>query len=267
MGQPILAAAAFQAAFGLRIGENRLEAVCGRNWLPHWHEGLPDWGRARRPFARLPSKAGASWKSPIRFCTTTWRHRALVDLAPAHAERLYVGKKKSLHAFTQEEICAMLIERARRGLQRGAAQGRRSLHLRTRRRRGRSTGRRRHPFRDRTRRHHAAGDRSLYGRPLTHRDHTSAVTFVTGHAVGEIDWGKVGLAETLVIFMGLTTFEQIARELIARGGRPRLPRWRFGGPRAPTRRPSPALATLPGADRAADEAARDDHRGRGGALA
>ena len=41
---------------------------------------------------------------------------ALLDLAPPGAERLYVGKKKSAHAFTQEEICAMLIERVRRGL-------------------------------------------------------------------------------------------------------------------------------------------------------
>src|SRR5947209_14032670 len=41
---------------------------------------------------------------------------ALLSLAPAHAERVYVGKKKSAHAFTQEEICAMLIERARRGM-------------------------------------------------------------------------------------------------------------------------------------------------------
>jgi uroporphyrinogen III methyltransferase/synthase len=53
--------------------------------------------------------------------------------------------------------------------------------------------------------------------PLTHREHTSAVTFVTGHAVQAIDWDKVGHAETLVIFMGLTTFPTIARELIARG--------------------------------------------------
>src|ERR1051325_9627073 len=41
---------------------------------------------------------------------------ALLAFAPAAAERVYVGKKKSDHAFTQEEICAMLIERARRGL-------------------------------------------------------------------------------------------------------------------------------------------------------
>jgi uroporphyrin-III C-methyltransferase len=41
---------------------------------------------------------------------------ALVELAPPEAERIYVGKKKSIHAFTQEEICGMMIERARRGL-------------------------------------------------------------------------------------------------------------------------------------------------------
>ena len=28
---------------------------------------------------------------------------ALLDLAPKHAERIYVGKKKSVHAFSQEE--------------------------------------------------------------------------------------------------------------------------------------------------------------------
>ena len=41
---------------------------------------------------------------------------ALLALAPPHAERIYVGKKKSQHAFSQEEICQLLIDRARRGL-------------------------------------------------------------------------------------------------------------------------------------------------------
>ncbi len=61
------------------------------------------------------------------------------------------------------------------------------------------------------------------GVPLTHREHTSAVTFVSGHAVEAIDWSKVGMAETLVIFMGLTTFPEIARELIERGRDPETP--------------------------------------------
>jgi len=55
------------------------------------------------------------------------------------------------------------------------------------------------------------------GVPLTHREHTSAVTFVTGHNVDAIDWGKVGSAETVVLFMGLVNFAAIAREMIARG--------------------------------------------------
>jgi uroporphyrinogen III methyltransferase/synthase len=55
------------------------------------------------------------------------------------------------------------------------------------------------------------------GVPLTHREHTSVVSFVTGHEVERIDWAKVGQAETLVIFMGLTTFDRIAEELIAKG--------------------------------------------------
>ncbi len=43
-------------------------------------------------------------------------NHALLDLAPANAEKFYVGKKKSVHSFSQEEICEMLIERARKGL-------------------------------------------------------------------------------------------------------------------------------------------------------
>ncbi len=35
-------------------------------------------------------------------------NHALLDLAPEHAEKFYVGKKKSSHSFSQEEICRML---------------------------------------------------------------------------------------------------------------------------------------------------------------
>src|ERR1035438_6224182 len=51
------------------------------------------------------------------------------------------------------------------------------------------------------------------GVPLTHRDHTSVVTFVTGHDVERIDWTKIGTAETLVVFMGLSHFDEIARRI------------------------------------------------------
>jgi len=84
------------------------------------------------------------------------------------------------------------------------------------------------------------------GVPLTHRDHTSVVTFVTGHDVQHIDWDKIGSAETLVIFMGLTTFAQIATEIMARGRSPETPaivvRW---GTRPDQETIAGTLATLP----------------------
>jgi uroporphyrinogen III methyltransferase/synthase len=55
------------------------------------------------------------------------------------------------------------------------------------------------------------------GIPLTHRGYTSAVTFLTGHDVPRVDWTRLGHTETLVIFMGLTVFGEIARHLIAAG--------------------------------------------------
>jgi uroporphyrinogen III methyltransferase/synthase len=142
---------------------------------------------------------------------------ALVELTPKHCERIYVGKKKSVHAFPQEVICDMMIERARRGLTVVRLKG---------------------------------GDPFIFGRggeevealaaagvafevvpgvtsplgiaaysgvPLTHRHHTSVVTFVTGHDVQAIDWSKVGQAETLVIFMGIMAIREIASEIMAHG--------------------------------------------------
>ena len=144
-------------------------------------------------------------------------NETLLDLAPPSAERLYVGKKKSAHAFSQEEICALLIERAQRGLDVVRLKGGDPFIF------GRG-GEEAEALADAGIAFEVVpgvttplGIAAYSGVPLTHRDHTSAVTFVTGHAVGQIDWNKVGMAETLVIFMGLTTFADIARELIARG--------------------------------------------------
>jgi len=141
----------------------------------------------------------------------------LLELTRKDSERIYVGKKKSVHAFPQEEICQMMIERARRGLTVVRLKG---------------------------------GDPFIFGRggeevealveagvayevvpgvtsplgiaaysgvPLTHRAHTKVVTFVTGHDVASIDWSKVGQSETLVIFMGIFLIHEIAAEIIKHG--------------------------------------------------
>ncbi len=172
---------------------------------------------------------------------------ALVDLAPAQAERLYVGKKRSVHAFSQEEICELLIERARRGLMVVRLKGGDPFIFGRGGEEAEALADAGIPFEVVPGIATPLGVAAYTGVPLTHREHTSAVTFVTGHAVSEIDWDKVGMSETLVIFMGLTTFSQIARELISRGRAPETPamavRW---ATRPDQQTLCGTLATLPG---------------------
>jgi uroporphyrinogen III methyltransferase/synthase len=147
---------------------------------------------------------------------------ALLDLAP-RAERLYVGKKKSEHAFTQEEICAMLVDRAKRGLTVVRLKGGDPFIFGRGGEEAEALAEAGIPFEVVPGVTTPLGIAAYTGVPLTHREHTSAVTFVTGHAVEAIDWDRVGHVETLVIFMGLTHFAAIASELVARGRSPETP--------------------------------------------
>ena len=148
---------------------------------------------------------------------------ALLDMAPAHAERIYVGKKKAEHALSQEEICALLVERARRGLTVVRLKGGDPFLFGRGGEEAEALADAGVPFEVVPGVTTPLGIAAYTGVPLTHREHTSAVTFVTGHEVEAIDWGKVGHAETLVVFMGLTKFPEIARELMARGRSPETP--------------------------------------------
>lgn len=148
---------------------------------------------------------------------------ALVEMAPAHCERIYVGKKRALHELTQEQICELLIERARQGLTVVRLKGGDPFIF------GRG-GEEAEALANAGIAYEVVpgvtsplGIAAYSGVPLTHRDHTSVVTFVTGHSVASIDWERVGRAETLVILMGLTTMRGIASELMAHGRAPETP--------------------------------------------
>ncbi len=173
-------------------------------------------------------------------------NEALLRLAPAHAELIYVGKKKSEHAFSQDEICRMMIERAQRGLSVVRLKGGDPFVFGRGGEEAEALADAGIPFEVVPGVTSPLGIAAYSGIPLTHRAHTSVVTFVTGHEVANIDWDKVGHAETLVIFMGLTTFEQIAREIISRGRSPETPaiavRW---GTRPDQETVAGTLATLP----------------------
>ncbi len=144
-------------------------------------------------------------------------NEALLQLTPKHCERIYVGKKKSVHAFPQEEICAMMIDRARRGqivvrLKGGDPFifGRGGEEIEALADAG-------IPFEVVPGVTSPLGIAAYSGVPLTHRDHTKVVTFVTGHDAASIDWAKVGQSETLVIFMGLFAIRDIARQIMLHG--------------------------------------------------
>ncbi|HEY1756989.1 MAG TPA: uroporphyrinogen-III C-methyltransferase [Bryobacteraceae bacterium] len=141
----------------------------------------------------------------------------LLDYAPAKAERIYVGKKRAKHEMTQDEISAMLVERARRGwtvvrLKGGDpfifARGGEEIEALA------DAG---IPFEIVPGVTTPLGLAAYTGVPLTHRDHSSAVTFVTGHAVEPIDWSRTGTAGTVVLFMGMVNFAAIAQEMILNG--------------------------------------------------
>jgi uroporphyrinogen III methyltransferase / synthase len=147
----------------------------------------------------------------------------LLDLAPGHAEKIYVGKKRAAHEMTQEEISAILVDRARQGLTVVRLKGGDPFIF------GRggeemealaSAGL---PFEIVPGVTTPLGIAAYTGVPLTHREHSSAVTFVTGHNVEAIDWSKLGAAETIVLFMGLMNFPAIARALIEKGRSPQTP--------------------------------------------
>jgi uroporphyrinogen III methyltransferase/synthase len=141
----------------------------------------------------------------------------LLELTRKNCERIYVGKKKAVRAFPQEEICAMMIERARRGLTvvrlKGGDPfifGRGGEELEALADAG-------IPFEVVPGVTSPLGIAAYSGVPLTHRSHTKLVTFVTGHDVEGIDWSKVGQSETLVIFMGIASIRGIAREIVTHG--------------------------------------------------
>jgi len=148
---------------------------------------------------------------------------ALLDLAPPEAERIYVGKKKSDHAISQEEICGIMIGLARRGLNVVRLKGGDPFIFGRGGEEAEALAAAGIAFEVVPGVTTPLGIAAYTGVPLTHREHTSAVTFVTGHDVGAIDWDRVGMSETLVLFMGLTTFGEIAREMVAHGRPPETP--------------------------------------------
>ena len=154
--------------------------------------------------------------------------KGVLDLIPATAEIVHVGKSKGEHSVPQDEIHRRMIAAAKAG--------KRVVRLK-------------------------GGDPFIFGRggeevealreagvvvevvpgissalgaaasmqiPLTHRDAAQSVTFVTGHAAlgkePDLDWAALARPnQTVVVFMGVGTAGMIAARLIAAGRAPSTP--------------------------------------------
>jgi uroporphyrinogen III methyltransferase/synthase len=175
----------------------------------------------------------------------------LLNLAPPAAERIYVGKKKSDHAFSQDEICGLLVERGSQGINVVRLKGGDPLLFGRGGEEAEALASAGIPFEIVPGVTSPLGIAAYTGVPLTHRDHTSVVTFITGHDVAKIDWAKVGTSETLVVFMGLSQFDEIAAKIICAGRSATTPamavRW---GTRPDQEVIAGTLETLPGLIRA-----------------
>ena len=182
---------------------------------------------------------------------------SLVAEAPPGAECVFVGKRPhgGKGDRAQDEINALLVDRARRGLTvvrlkggdpfvfgRGAEECE-ALH---------AAG---VPF------HVVPGVTSAVavpaaaGIPVTHRRLASAFAVVTGHecdGVSNLDWESLARVPTLVVLMGLSALPEITARLLAHGADPDTPAAVIASGTLPAQRTVVAtLATL--ADRIAEE--------------
>lgn len=145
----------------------------------------------------------------------------IVDLAPREAERIYVGKSAGNHTLSQEDICQLLVDLAK--------QGKRVVRLKggdpfVFGRGGEEMDvllQQQIPVEIVPGITAALGAGAAFGFPLTHRDHAQSCLFVTGHLKDHtVDLNWVSLAQpnqTVVIYMGVTGLDTIARELQAAG--------------------------------------------------
>ncbi|VFP88573.1 siroheme synthase CysG [Candidatus Erwinia haradaeae] len=145
----------------------------------------------------------------------------ILNLGRRDAERICVGKRANAHSISQENINHMLIKLAKQGKRvvrlKGGDPfifGRGGEELQAAALAG-------IPFQVVPGVTAAIGVTAYAGIPLTHRDYAQSVLFVTGHCRDNgtvIDWSTLSNSDqTLVIYMGSITADQISHQLIRHG--------------------------------------------------
>ncbi len=162
----------------------------------------------------------------------------ILDLAAPQASLVPAGKEGFGSSVPQERINALIVNHARSGAARGAAEVGRSRHLRASRRRDRRLRRGRHRLVGRARHHRRLGRGAALGQGLTRRGRNSGLRILTGHDVegfAEHDWRELARPGAVAaIYMGKRGARFLQGRLLMHGADPATPSASSRTPAAPT---------------------------------
>lgn len=156
----------------------------------------------------------------------------VIDMFPASAEQVYVGKRYAVHSMKQTEICDLIVQYAATGKRVVRLKGGDPAIFARAGEECEVLSKACVPFSIIPGITAASGASAYAGIPLTHRACAQSVRFVTAHLKTEEeepDWSSmVGKpdkkhGETLVFYMGLRRLDLIAKRLAAHGMRPDMP--------------------------------------------
>lgn len=152
----------------------------------------------------------------------------ILDMAPAKAERIFVGKRTGLHELSQDKITELIIQKAMQGGKVVRLKGGDPFIF------GRGGEEAEALVAEGIKFEVVSGVSSAVavpayaGIPLTHRDYAASVAILTGHRAGDskkpVDWVKIAESvDTLVILMGVESLEGIVSKMLAGGIDPNKP--------------------------------------------
>ena len=166
-------------------------------------------------------------------------HPRLLDYAPPSAERVYVGKQAEHHAMRQEDINALLADRAAAGKTVARLKGGDPFVFGRGGEEAEYLKERGLPFVVIPGVTSAIAAPAYAGIPVTHRDAASSFAVITGHerddsresggrtageAEGRRRWDKIaGAGDTLLFLMGVENLDEITTQLQANGRGPETP--------------------------------------------
>ena len=146
----------------------------------------------------------------------------ILDQVPVGATRIYAGKGPRNHLMTQDEINELLCGLARSGRSVARVKGGDPFVFGRGSEEAEYLARNGVPYEIVPGVTAASGGSAYAGIPLTHRGLATGVRYVTGHMREDMtldhDWRSMADPNTTrVIYMGLNTFNEIARHLIEAG--------------------------------------------------